>query len=67
MSRSKVIPALAVLLTAGFVVFVLLGPASVVRPVSIAVLGVIVFGAVASLVRKVHLARRSASRDQPPA
>ncbi|MEU7002697.1 hypothetical protein [Nonomuraea sp. NPDC046570] len=66
MSLGKVIPALAVLLTAWFVVFVLLGPASVVRPVSIAVL-VIVFGAVVSLVRNVYLARRSASRNRPPA
>lgn len=66
MSRSKVFPALSVLLTGVFVAFVLLGPASVVRPVCQALLGVVVCGAVVVIVRKVHLARRSASRNQPP-
>ncbi|MEU8324152.1 hypothetical protein AB0C33_37820 [Nonomuraea sp. NPDC048881] len=67
MSRDKVLSALALLLTAGFVAFVLLAPATLARPVSQAVLGAILCGVVAVIARKVYLARRSAGRTQPPA
>ncbi|GAA1771799.1 hypothetical protein [Nonomuraea bangladeshensis] len=66
MSRDKMLSALALLLTGGFVAFALLAPASLTRPVSQAVLGAILFGLVAVIARKVYLARRSTSRNQPP-
>ncbi|MEV4018961.1 hypothetical protein AB0J35_51610 [Nonomuraea angiospora] len=59
---------LALLLAAGFVDFMmLLAPLSVARPVSLAALGVILASTVVVIVRKIYLARRSASRDQPHA
>jgi hypothetical protein len=64
--RGKALSVLALLLTAGFVAFVLAGPPLVVRPVCQALLAVIVAGAVVVIVRKVYLARRPASRNQPP-
>ncbi|MFI7110829.1 hypothetical protein ACIBK9_31270 [Nonomuraea sp. NPDC050227] len=67
MPRDKVLCAMALLLTAGFVAFVLLAPATLARPVSQAVLGSILCGVVAVIARKVFLARRSTGRNQPPA
>ncbi|MFI6184286.1 hypothetical protein ACIA8R_52775 [Nonomuraea sp. NPDC051191] len=67
MSRDKLLSALALLLTAGFVAFVLLAPTSLTRPVSQAVLGGVPFGVAAVIARKAYRARRSAGRTQPPA
>lgn len=65
MSRRKVINVLAVLLAAGLVVFVLLAPASMARPVSLSVLAVSLTGAFVVIARSVYLARRSARRNRP--
>ncbi|MFG1709488.1 hypothetical protein ACFLIM_40500 [Nonomuraea sp. M3C6] len=65
MSRSKMISVLALLLTAGYVTFALLAPASVTKPITQAlVVGLLIACLVATL-RSVYLARRTANRNQP--
>ncbi|SEH03942.1 hypothetical protein SAMN05444920_14912 [Nonomuraea solani] len=65
MSRHKMISVLALLLTTGYIAFVLLAPASVTKPISAAVVvGLLIACLVASL-RAVYLARRAARRTQP--
>ncbi|MEV0621697.1 hypothetical protein AB0I81_50805 [Nonomuraea sp. NPDC050404] len=65
MSRSKMISALALLLTAGYIAFVLLAPASVTKPISAAVVVGLLSACLVAALRAVYLARRDARRAQP--
>ncbi|MGW4799910.1 hypothetical protein ACWEPC_46585 [Nonomuraea sp. NPDC004297] len=65
MSRQKMISVLALLLTAGYVTFVLLAPASVTKPITQAlVVGLLIACLVATL-RAAHRERRAEDRNQP--
>ncbi|MEV4362705.1 hypothetical protein [Nonomuraea sp. NPDC049625] len=64
MSRQKTIIVLAVLLTAGDIVFALLAPASMTKPVSLVLVIALLIGYLFAALRSIYRARRAASRNQ---
>ncbi|MER6009025.1 hypothetical protein ABT120_61590 [Nonomuraea angiospora] len=68
MSRQKTIIVLAVLLTAGDIVFALLTPASMTKPVSLVLVIALLIGYLSAALRSIYRTRRAAGRNQaqPP-
>ncbi|MEU6718638.1 hypothetical protein ABZ897_44850 [Nonomuraea sp. NPDC046802] len=65
MPRQKMISVLALLLTAGYVTFVLLAPASLTKPTSQALVAALLIASLVATLRAVYQARRAAHRNQP--
>ncbi|MFI7225100.1 hypothetical protein ACIBO5_17945 [Nonomuraea angiospora] len=65
MSRQKTIIVLALLLTAGDIVFALLAPASMTKPASLVLVIALLIGYLSAALRSIYCARRAASRNQP--
>ncbi|MFC5832560.1 hypothetical protein ACFPZ3_52645 [Nonomuraea insulae] len=65
MPRQKMISGLALLLTAGYVTFVLLAPAGVTKPITQALVVGLLLACLGATLRAVHRARRAAHRTQP--
>lgn len=66
-SRRKLFNGLLLAFTAGFAIFAVLAPTSVVRPAALTVLGLIAAGAIAVVAQAIYLVRRRANQNQPSA
>ncbi|MEV6036833.1 hypothetical protein AB0L65_37170 [Nonomuraea sp. NPDC052116] len=64
MSRQKTIIVLAVFLTAGDIVFALLAPASMTKPVSLVLVIALLIGYLSAALRSIYRTRRAASHNQ---
>ncbi|WP_431921744.1 hypothetical protein [Nonomuraea jabiensis] len=64
MSRQKTILVLAVLLTAGDIVFALLAPASMTKPASLVLVIALLIGYLFAALRSIYRARRAVGRNQ---
>ncbi|MCF6468892.1 hypothetical protein FAF44_10895 [Nonomuraea sp. MG754425] len=66
MPRQKVISVLALLLTAGYVAFVLLAPASVTKPTSQALVAGLLLACLGVTLRAIYRARQAAAHRNRP-